>query len=141
MPIYQVVKMPASENVTHEVTFENIKAVREWAMANLDTRSRWIIKLNGENIGEAIEVTRYAFDSKYLKPYKKVFNTTPLRSGFFETEKEAVADYQAHKEHAEKRLESIKELLLSLEDEEGFEVQGDRIISIELGGYEFRRQV
>lgn len=141
MPVYQIVKMPASEKIVHEVTLEGVDAVRLWVLANLDTTSRWIIKLDGKNIGEAIEATRYAFDSKYLKPYKKVFNTTPLRSGFFGTEKEAIADYQAHKEHAEKRLESIKERLWSLEDEEGFEVQGDRIISIELGGYEFRRQV
>lgn len=150
---YQLVKIPMSLNVSIDVDAASLDEVRQFAMSNVDTRTRWIVKKDGRNIAEAIEVTRYRFDDARMKVVPKIFNSTAMRAQYFETAEAAAADYRAHRDEASRQLDAVVQRLESLKAELscdiGYVMQGDThgidedylYVSVNVGGYEYRREM
>ncbi len=148
--VYQLVKIPLSQQVSCDVKAGSIEEVRAWALQNVDTTRRWIIKLDGRNLGEGVVVDRYTFDTDRQKVVKRTFNSTARRSLHFDTPEEALADYRSHLEEASRRLDVIVQRVSDLQRELAFSI-GDIMlgdthgiedypyVSVTVGGYAFRR--
>lgn len=150
---YQLVKIPLGLNVSVDVEAASLDEVRQFAMSNIDTSTRWIVKKDGRNIGEAIEVTRYRFDDARMKVVPKIFNSTATRVQYFDTPEAAAADYRAHCDEASRQLDAVVHRLEALKAELscdlGYVIKGDThgidedylYVSVNVGGYEYRRQL
>lgn len=152
MQVYTLVQIPASLGVSHEIAASCIKEVRAWALNNIDTTTRWIIKQNGRNLGEAIVMEFWRVCRLDGKAKKKTFNHT-ARTTWFLTKRDAEADYSQHKKPAELRLDEIeskiRELQKSLKFNIDYHMAGDthgiyedyQYISVTEGGYSFAREI
>lgn len=151
--LYQLVKIPLSLGVSIDVHASSIDEVRRFAMENVDTTTRWIIKLNGRNLGEAIQVARYRFDVERQRAVSRIFDSSARRIGFFDTPEAAEADYRSRRAEANQRLDAMVDRLNALKSELGCDIgytmDGDThgihdhylYVSVEIGGYEYQRQL
>lgn len=149
--VYQLVQIPTSLGVCIDVPASSIDEVRSFALGKVDTSTRWVIKLDGRTLADAIEVVRYRYDDATGKPVGKTFNSTAPRAGYFETPEEAVADYRCHLAEASRRLDVIVQRVRDLQKELSFDLnytmQGDthgiyedyQYVSVTIGGYAYRR--
>lgn len=153
MPKYTLVKIPTSLAITEEIEANSVEEVRQWAKENIDTKSRWIIKLDGRNIGEAIILDMWLVIDHNGKPCKRTFNSASAASGWFPTKELALKDYNRHKGAAKKRLDEIEVKLQALKKSLGFQIDyqmyGDthgiyedyQYISVVEGGYTYYRKI
>ena len=145
---YEIVKIPTSLGIVEKLHASSIEEVREWVLNNLDTSTRWIIRKDGKNIAEAIEVYLWSSHTGRQK-----MNYIPVNSStWFSTEEDSLNARKIHKEAAEKRLDIIEERLLSLMKELDFDIEhiihGDthgveyyQCIDVVEGGYTFSRMM
>lgn len=155
--IYEVVQIPTILKTSHFVIASSIEEVREWALANVDTSTRWVVKLDGKNIGEAIVIKGYKYDCEATTHGRKVkeyvFNKSALREKVFSTKEEAIFDYERHLDAANARLSEIEnklnELKAAMQCEIDCEVIGDThgiddhymYIRVSEGGYNYYRKI
>ncbi|TJY57204.1 hypothetical protein E4T66_17495 [Sinimarinibacterium sp. CAU 1509] len=151
--VYQLVQIPLSRQVSINVPATSLEEVRAWAIENVDTTTRWIVMLDGRNLGNAIVVRQYAFDTSTGKVVARTFNSTARRIGHFSTPEEALADYRSHLAEASQRLDVIERRFAELKNELAFDlaysIAGDThgideeylFISVSIGGYQYRRQI
>lgn len=148
---YELVQIPTTKNVTIMVEAENLEEVRSWALENVDTSTRWIVRHNGRNIAEAIVVDLYRCHGSET-PSKTTFNSMAKMRNYFATPEEAAADYRSHKAEAKKRLDAIEQRLNALCEELAFDIDyvmdGDThgiyedylYISVDISGYSYKRE-
>lgn len=150
--LYQFVKIPTTLGIVVDHEAVSLESAREWAKHNLDTSKRWVVKLNGQNVGEAFIFTGYSCaDSD--KVTSRVFNTIPKWPLYFLTKEEAVADRNKHKAEATRRLEiaetEINSVLAAHNVNLGYVMEGDTYgiyedymyVSVEINGYFFKRKI
>ena len=123
MPTYSLVQIPTTLDVSIDIKANDIDEVRVWAMANIDTSTRWVVKLDGLNIGEAIVVDLWRVLGREGKATKKTFNSNPERTGWFNSKQEAEADYLNHKPAADLRLDVIEGKITELQEALNFELE------------------
>jgi hypothetical protein len=152
MPSYTLVQIPTSLDVTREIMASDMTEVREWALNNIDTTTRWIIKLDGKNIGEAIIVELWRVMGRGGKATKQIFNYIKPMSSWFNSKKEAEDDYNRHKEAVALRLDEIEQKIAELQKALKFEIEchidGDthgiheeyQYINVTECGYEYYRK-
>ncbi len=150
--IYQVVKIPTTAGIVHDVVAQDIDGVRDWIKDNLPLNHRWIIKLDGKNIGEGIVCTMYrAVGDKTCHSQK--FNFVPGGNAWFSNKADALADRDQHSAAAQVRLDVIVNLLDALRTNLDFcidyTMDGDthgiyddhQYIGVDQGGYTFTRRI
>lgn len=149
---YQFVKIPTTLGIVVDHEAVSLESARDWAKHNLDTSTRWVVKLDGKNVGEAFIFTGYSCaDSD--KVTSRVFNTIPKWPLYFLTKEEAIADRNKHKAHAENRLKLAEEAINEVLHEEGvslgYVMEGDTYgiyndymyVSVVVNGYFFKRKI
>lgn len=146
---FHLVQIPTSRNVVIEVTATSVDEVRAWAMSNVDTSTRWIIKLHGQNLGDAIVIQQFTFDTENMRIRRETFNSMRRRVRFFDTATQAADDYKSHLPEAGQRLAEIEQRLVALKQELAFEIdyaiEGDAyglhhdalFVSVNIAGYEY----
>jgi hypothetical protein len=150
---YTFVQIPTSLGVSCEHQAESLEQAQAWALMNLDTSTRWVIKLDGRNIAEAINVYLWRCHGTNGEATKQKFNSLGNRAGWFLTKIEAEADYEKYRNAAMERLDSVGEELSQLMSkfncELNYEMLGDthgiyedyQYISVQESGYEYRLAV
>lgn len=143
---YLVVSMPAPNGISekiHQVAATSIEEVRKWALANVNTRQRWIIKKHGKNLGEAIVSKQYRYDPERRKECTHEFNTTCLRRGYFHKPGEARADYLANRPQANDILERVWNDIDMVLAKHGCRIEvceyEGACAVVEVGNHEYRR--
>lgn len=149
--LYQFVKIPTSLGIVVDHEADSLESARDWAKANLDTSTRWIVKLDGQNVGEAFIFTHYSCTySDKVQSYTR--NSWP-KSGLFETKEAALADRNKHRAEAASRLElaeqAINKELRALGVSLSYEMQGDThgiyedymYLEVRVENYYFRRKL
>lgn len=151
-PVLQLVQIPTSRGVVLHPPVRTVQDAQAWALDNVDTSTRWIVRRNGRNVAEAIVVTRYRYDCHEMRVAKKVCNF--IRPGrYFDTPEQAQADYDQHRAEADRRLDVIVARFAALQAELDCDIsyimEGDTYgihtdhlyASVKIGGYEYRREI
>lgn len=157
---YQLCSIPMNQpdSITHNLKVNSVEDVRAWALDNVDTTHRWIIKRDGRNVAEGVNVERFTANSHGIS--SKFFSSTTLRAGYHPTReaaKEAYKllreDYARHKPEADKRLDIIEAEFNELQARHGCDIdyfmEGDThgiyedylYISITYEGHYYKRRI
>jgi hypothetical protein len=152
MPVYQYVKIPTTLNEVVTMELDNLDDAKEWAMNNLDTSTRWIIKLDGVNRGEAFTFVKYnAINSD--KAESRVFNHNYRHPQYFDTKEEALNDRKKSQKEADVILNRLHENIKGLLNEScatlDYVMEGDthgiyenyQYIEVKVNNYYFRKRI
>jgi hypothetical protein len=152
MPVYQFVKIPTTLNMVTTQICDNLDDAKSWAKDNLDTSTRWVIKLDGKTVSEAFEFVKYnAINSDKVESRK--FNYNYKHPQYFDTKEDALADRNKSKAKAKKILneldDKIDALLKEYDASLGYVMDGDthgiyedyQYLEIKVNNYYFKKRL
>lgn len=153
MDSYTLVKIPTSLNISVNVEASSLSEVQSWALYNVDTSSRWVVKYRGKNIGEGIVIDLWSVRGHDGVATKERFNSISNRPNWFGTKEEAERDYARYRIAASVRLDEIESTINELKKSMNFKLEyqlfGDthgiwddyQYISVVENGYEYIRKI